>query len=243
VPASPVRGKIGQLKKRASRLVEWKESVLMRRLLVALCTLLALALVGPALVSAQDATPEADAGGTDEQVQRTDVRYLLPFGPDGLSADLTASATVEGVCGSSSIAAIDRPDAWDCMSADNEILDPCFENPFTSEVTLLTLTEPLVREKEEPDPGADPSLAMGQEADDVLDPWDLPWALELANGDRCTLLHGTLTVMAGQSVYYGCVDGGMVLGETDHSQPVWTVSYLAEGEFASSLVDVAAAWS
>jgi hypothetical protein len=35
----------------------------------------------------------------------------------------------------------------------------------------------------------------------------------------------------------------MVLGETDHSQPVWTVSYLAEGEFASSLVDVAVAWS
>jgi hypothetical protein len=37
----------------------------MRRLLVALCTLLALALIGPAMVSAQDATPEADAGGTD----------------------------------------------------------------------------------------------------------------------------------------------------------------------------------
>ena len=231
----------------------------MRRLLVALCTLLALALVGPAMVSAQDATPEADAGGTDGHVQRTDVRYLLPFGPDGLSAGLTASATVEGICGSSSIAAIDRPDAWDCISADNEILDPCFENPFvspdepgelacfedpfTSEVTLLTLTEPLVREKEDADPSADPSMAMGQEADDVLAPWDLPWALELANGDQCTLLHGTLTVMAGQIVYYGCVDGGMVLGETDHSQPVWTVSYLAEGEFASSLVDVAAAWS
>ena len=84
---------------------------------------------------------------------------------------------------------------------------------------------------------------MGQGADDALAPWDLPWALELANGDRCTLLHGTLTVMAGQTVHYGCVEGGMVLGETDHSQPVWTVSYLAEGEVASSLVEVVAAWS
>jgi hypothetical protein len=217
-----VSGKNRSAETRASRLIEWKEGVLMRRLLVALCTLLALALVGPAMVSAQDATPEADAGGSDGQVQRTDVRYLLPFGPDGLSTGLTASATVEGICGFSSIAALDRPDAWDCMSTDNEILDPCFEppmlmpeelgqlacveDPFTSEVTLLTLTEPLVREKEDPDPSADPSLAMGQEADDVLDPWDLPWALELANGDRCTLLHGTLTVMAGQIVYYGCVD-------------------------------------
>src|SRR3712207_3142173 len=133
----------------------------MRRLLVALCTLLVLTLAGPLLVSAQDATPEADVGGADRSVQRTDIRYLLPFGPDGLNAGLTAAATVEGVCGFSSIVAIDRADAWDCIGADNEIYDPCFEPfmmdpealgqlacveaPFTTEVTLLTLTEPLVR--------------------------------------------------------------------------------------------------
>jgi hypothetical protein len=229
----------------------------MRRLLVSLCALLALTLAGPVMVSAQDATPEAGTGESD--VERTEIRYLLPFGPDGLSAGLTASATVEGVCGFSSSAVLGRPDAWDCISAESEIFDPCFEPlmmdpeelgqlacvdaPFSTEVTLLTLTEPLVRQKEAADPGADPSLGMGQEADDAIALWDLPWALELANGDRCSLLHGTLTVMAGQTVHYGCVDGGMVLGETDHSQPVWTVSYLAEGEFASHLVDVAVAWS
>jgi hypothetical protein len=155
--------------------------------------------------------------------------------------------------------ALDRPDAWDCISIESEIFDPCFESlmmdpealeqlacvdsPFSTEVTLLTLTEPLVREKEAPDPGTDPSMAMGQSADDAIDPWDLPWALELANGDQCTLLHGTLTVMAGQIVHYGCVNGGMVLGETNRTQPLWTVSYLADGESASSLVDVAVAWS
>jgi len=231
----------------------------MRHLLVALCTLLALTLAGPVPVSAQDATPEAEGGGTDRAVQRTDVRYLLPFGPEGLNAGLTTAATVEGICGFNSIVALDRPDAWDCMTADNEILDPCFEpfmmdpeelgqlacvgDPFSNEVTLLTLTEPLVREKRAADPGADPSMAMGQDADGAIDPWDLPWALELANGDQCTLLHGTLTVMAGQTVHYGCVEGGMVLGEVDHSQPVWTVSYLAEGDIASSHVEVAVAWS
>jgi hypothetical protein len=229
----------------------------MWRLLVALSALLALALVGPVMVSAQDATPAADPGATD--VSRTDVRYLLPFGPDGLNPGLTVSATVEGVCGFSSIVALDRPDAWDCISTENEIFDPCFEPfmqdpeelaqlacveaPFATEVTLLTLTEPLVREKEAADPGADPSLDMGQSADDTLAPWDLPWALELANGDRCTLLHGTLIVLAGQTVHYGCEDGGMVLGETDRTQPVWTVSYMAEGEVASRLVAVTVAWS
>lgn len=227
----------------------------MRRLLVALCALLALALAGPGLVSAQEATPEAGAAGNTEA--RTDIRYLLPFGPEGLNPGLTVAATVEGVCGFTSIVVLDRADAWDCISADNEIFDPCFEpfmqdpeelgqlacvsDPFATEVTLLTLTEPLAREKEAPDPDTEP--AMGMAADDTLAPWDLPWALELANGDRCTLLHGTLTVMAGQTVHYGCVEGGMVLGETDRTQPVWTVSYLAEGEVASSLVAVAVAWS
>jgi hypothetical protein len=229
----------------------------MWRLLVALSALLALALVGPVMVAAQDATPAAGPSATD--VDRTDVRYLLPFGPDGLNPGLTVSATVDGVCGFSSIVALDRPDAWDCISTDNEIFDPCFEPfmqdpeelgqlacveaPFATEVTLLNLTDPLVREKEAADPGADPSLDMAQSAEDTLAPWDLPWALELANGDRCTLLHGTLSVMAGQTVHYGCVEGGMVLGQTDRSQPLWTVSYLADGEVASRLVAVTVAWS
>src|SRR5688572_18959192 len=159
----------------------------MWRLLVALSALLALALVGPVMVSAQEATPSADPGATDEI--RTDVRYLLPFGPDGLNPELTVSATVEGVCGFSSIVALDRPDAWDCISTDNEIFDPCFEPfmqdpeelgqlacveaPFATEVTLLTLTEPLVREKEAADLGADPSMGMSQEAaGDTLQAWD-----------------------------------------------------------------------
>jgi hypothetical protein len=119
----------------------------------------------------------------------------------------------------------------------------CVEAPFATEVTLLTLSEPLVREKEAADPGADPSLEMGQSADDTLAPWDLPWALELANGDRCTLLHGTLSVMAGQTAHYGCANGGMVLGEVQHQDALWTVNYLAEGEIASRLVAVTVAWS
>jgi hypothetical protein len=229
-------------------------------------------------VTAQDATPEAGS------LARTDLRYVLPFTPDGLNPGLTATATEEGVCGFSSIVALDRPDAWDCLSANNEIYDPCFENPFlppdepgevacldspfTTDVVVLTLTQPLVREKEAPaiEPsggpgpgqgtgpgpstgaGPGPSTGVGPGMDQgaagvELAPWDLPWALELANGDRCTLLHGTLTMMAGQVAHYSCADGGMVLGETDRSQPVWTVTYLAAGEVASTLVEVTAAWS
>jgi hypothetical protein len=216
-----------------------------RLLILVLLVLLAPVFAGPATVTAQETPTE------------TNVRYILPFTPDGLNPGLTISAEVEGVCGFESVAALGRPDAWDCLGAENQIYDPCFENPFlppdepgqvacfdspfATDVVLLTLTEPLVREKEAPaDLGADPTTML---AADAIDPWDLPWALELANGEQCTLLHGTLIVMAGQVVHYGCSDGGMVLGETDRGQPTWTVSYLAEGDFASSLVDVVAAWS
>ena len=225
----------------------------MRLLVLAWGALLALTLVAPMSGLAQDATPTAETAGSD--IARTDVRYLLPFTPDGLNPGLTAVTEEEGVCGFPSAAALDRPDAWDCMGAEGQIYDPCFENPFilpdepgqvacldspfTTDVVVLTLKEPLVREKEAPDAG----MSKAQAAGVSIAPWDLPWALELANGDQCTLLHGTLTVQAGQTVHYGCANGGMVLGEVQHQDAFWTVNYLAEGEVASQLVPVAVAWS
>jgi hypothetical protein len=207
------------------------------------------ALGGQSLTRAQDATPEAGA------TTRTDVRYVVPFGPDGLNSGLTATTEEEGVCGFPSSAALDRPDAWDCAGAEGQIYDPCFENPFilpddpgqvacfdspfTTDVVVLSLTAPLVRQKDVPDAG----MGLAQAAGVALEPWDLPWALELATGDQCTLLGGTLTVMAGETAHYGCTDGGVVFGEVNHRQPVWTVNYLAPGEVASRLVEVVAAWS
>ena len=227
----------------------------MPRLLVLVSVLVAFVTIAPLAAFGQEATPEpGTAAGT-----RTDVRYVLPFTPDGLNPGLSATTEEAGVCGFASAVALDRPDAWDCLGAAGQIYDPCFENPFilpdepgqvacfdspfSTEVVVLTLSEPLLREKEVPDASSDPSMAMGQSADSAINPWDLPWALELANGDQCTLLHGTLTVQAGQTVHYGCAHGGMVLGEVDHRQPVWTVSYLAEGDVASTLVGVTVAWS
>jgi hypothetical protein len=86
-----------------------------------------------------------------------------------------------------SVADAGRPDGWRCV-AGNAILDPCFASPFalsgdtdmpvcaesrfTNEVVRLTLTEPLPAEANPPDPTLP------------------PWALELANGEQCTLRGG-----------------------------------------------------
>jgi hypothetical protein len=214
----------------------------MRRLLVSLSVLVALVALAPLALS-QEATPEPPAATS----ARTDIRYFLPYGPDGLNGSLAVVGNEAGSCTADSIATPDRADAFDCIGESNQIYDPCFENPFApidepgelacvsdpfaSEVILLTVDDPLPRAKEVPG------------GDSPHDPWALPWALELANGDRCTLLHGTLYVLAGEIVHYGCEQNGAIMGEVDDGQPVWTVNYVPDGAAASGLVDVTAAWS
>ena len=224
----------------------------MRVLLVVVAAFIAF---GPLAVGAQDATPTAAEPDDGVASTRTNTRYVAPFTPDGLNPGLNVTSSIEGTCTFDSSIALGRPDAWGCVT-EGGVLDPCFENsfvalgeavelacldtPWSADVVMLTLTAPLSREKEAPD-GA---VAVAAEtAEEVIQPWDLPWALELANGDRCSLLRGTLTVIAGQVVHYGCEQGGMILGETDRSQPVWAVSYLAEGDVATNLVDVLTAWT
>jgi hypothetical protein len=226
-----------------------------RRLLILF--FVALITLGPLVASAQEATPTAAEPGASVTASRTDMRYVLPFTVDGLNPGLTDTSTIEGICDFGSSIASSRPDAWGCTT-DGGVLDPCFENPFlapdelgqlacfdtpfSTDVVLLTLTAPLPRQKEGP-AGSSVSGAQATTAEAAIAPWDLPWALELANGDRCALMRGTLIFLAGQTVYYGCERGGRILGETDRSQPIWTVTYLGEGEVASNLVDVVTAWT
>ena len=231
----------------------------MRRQFVPLGALLALVLVAPMAGATQDATPTAPPATTGAAPARTDARYFLPYGRGGLNAGLAVTATDGGVCAHESLATPGRPDAWDCLGgADNAIYDPCFADPFAAagelhelacaaapwaaDVVLFRLTEPLSRQKEGVPGAGDPAAAAAvPEAD--ADPWEMPWALELANGKRCTLLTGASVVLAGERLHYGCEGGGAVLGEVDREQPVWAVDYLADGAVATTLVDVTVAWA
>jgi hypothetical protein len=227
----------------------------MRRLLIALLVLVTSLLVDPAVATAQEATPTPAEVSAVTALSRTDTRYFVPFTPDGLNPSLNVTSTTEGACTFGSSIANSRPDAWGCTT-EGGVVDPCFENPFvaldeatevvcfdtpwSTDVVMVTLTAPLSREKEGPAGGM---TGPADTADEVIQPWDLPWALELANGDRCSLLRGTLIPMAGLVVHYGCENQGLILGEVDRSQPVWVVSYVPEGESASGLVEVAVAYS
>ena len=148
---------------------------------------------GQPAARAQEATPAAG------QSARTDVRYVLPFGPDGLKPGLAATTTEDGICGFPSSAVLDRPDAWDCIGAEGQIYDPCFENPFllpdepgqvaclespfTTDVVVLNLTEPLVRQKEVPEAGTGMAQAAGVAISRGICPG--PWSWPMGISARC----------------------------------------------------------
>jgi hypothetical protein len=168
----------------------------------------------------------------------TEVRVVVPFTPGGLVASLTVAARASGSCWTASLASASRPDAWRCM-AGNSIHDPCFvgpagadqvaaclQSPWSSRVTLLTLSGPL------PGNAARPG--------NLLD--GSPWALELASGERCTMLTGATWGVAGLRVNYGCPGDVSVVGDLDRSGPTWRAFVLRGGAAVMGQVEIRAAY-
>lgn len=175
-----------------------------------------------------------------EPTVRTNIQYFLPFNAQGIVIGIAVTGRTTGSCFAGSVADPGRPDAWRCSDTQNQILDPCFENPyhtapnvlacaqspFDANVVLLTLTQPL---------------PTGQA--NKVNPAAIPWSLALNNGARCTLLTGTSILIAGQRVNYGCTGGGYVLGDPVRGPTVWRAHYFTDTRSSSTLmVDVVTAW-
>lgn len=124
-------------------------------------------------------------------MEKTAVTVFPPAVPSGPSRS--------GKCWTDSIA-VSRPGAWRCMVG-NEIYDPCVSSSgLTGAVIcdanpaegtpgfILKLTKPL------PKPSAQ---AAGNPR---------PWLVKLADGSTCDILTGTINVVAGLDVPYGCSD-------------------------------------
>ena len=217
-----------------------------RRVVVVVFALVALATIGS---TASSLARQADGAADGEaSLTRTDVRYFIPVNPGGLNVGLAVVGEEEGTCFAGSSAAATRSDAWRC-GAENGILDPCFadpfqlpgelgtlycaSNPFAGDVVEFTLTQPL------PEDGGNGSLSLGDEEQDGM----LPWALELENGEQCSLMSGATVAIAGQRLNYACESGASVIGDVDRGQPRWVVNYLEENGYATRQMGVEVAWS
>jgi hypothetical protein len=169
----------------------------------------------------------------------TRVRIFTPFNPVGLNPGLTVKERINGSCMAGSLADASRTDAWRC-NVGNQFYDPCFENsfgdrgllacvlmPWTGDVTMLRPISPLpAAENDKGEPGE-----------------ILPWALELANGQRCILLTGATGAVAGMRINYECSDGFYVAGPIDRTLPLWRVFHQpASGSIALDQMEVSTAW-
>lgn len=187
--------------------------------------------VGEPTALAQTGTPQA-----------TSVRLYTPFQPGGgLVIGVAVTGRASGACFATSLASPVRPDAYRC-NAGNSVLDPCFapldgraplacsRDPWSANAVLLTWTGPLPSNTRLA--AADPDYAKA-----------MPWALELANGQRCTVLTGATAPVAGLRINYGCPDGGIVAGGIDRTLPLWRVFYQTGNRSLSlSQVNVNVAW-
>ncbi len=212
---------------------------------VARIWLLVALLGGVLFLSAAGAGPTVHAD--HDHPDATQVKFFVPWMTNGmLNPALTVRARnpFEG-CQTGAITT-QRPDAWRCGTA-----DPCFAPPFgdrtvvacagapwRSEVSLLTLSRPL--------PSPEQCRMTPNECPRDLDLTSQPWAVELANGAKCTAFTGTRSVVAGMIIAYGCDDGGSMAAANeatfDKTLPVWRAFYLAGDGFVVEQVDVLVVW-
>jgi len=129
--------------------------------------------------------------------------------------------------------------AWRCFLTNGSLYDPCFAPPARSGVTqvacmdtpwsgarLVTLARPLARSSwGTPRPNAA----------------KYPWAMVLANGQRCGLLEGTGRVIDGIGLSFGC-PGGAASYPSTATEP-WTVNYAATGSSSLTPIAVTTAWA
>ena len=168
----------------------------------------------------------------------TEIKMFEPWNPHGLSIGIAVQQKLSGKCFAESAASPNRPDAWRCSSG-NAIQDPCYmqvmgdqkqlacaRDPWSANVNLFTL-EGSLPSAERKTPQKDDSL---------------PWALELADGSKCTLMTGGTYMMAGLRANYGCVGGRDLFGDIDRRQPTWLIFSHTEKSIALTQSAIRVVW-
>lgn len=163
----------------------------------------------------------------------TAVRAFSAWTASGsVNPDLHIAAHVTGQCFSQSLS---LPDAYRCM-AGNTILDPCFAPSNGAAGRVVCAQTPWSPAYEMTVEGGLPSAtpASGRAA---------VWAIQLANGARCSTLQHLRTEVGGEYLVYGCGATYSGASAVSSQKRTWTVGY-DPGGTASTLttVAVAVAW-
>lgn len=148
----------------------------------------------------------------------------------------------------------DRADSYRCFYRDASgswIVDPCFSVGFPEATRAVcpddpwiggaTVLEPVALEQREPSPNG-----VVVEGGDDVSRFDVatynPWALDLANGDRCRFVTGVSRPPGiGVRTNYLC-ERGVVVGSPDRDADAWMVLWGETVDSDLTPVAVSTAW-
>jgi hypothetical protein len=166
----------------------------------------------------------------------TQVKIYQAYSADNvLNSDVVIAQHYTGPCWAGSVANPGRSDAWRCMTS-SLILDPCFQDgsnilaciisPWSHKASLIEATTP-----------------MPQKMTITVKTKSPPWALELENGQVCTLLTGTTIVMGNARIKYTCANERYsVIGDVDKSTSPWTAKVYDFTNKTARITSVSTAW-
>lgn len=183
------------------------------------------------------ALASATLAGSKPKHHFTEVRLITPFTAEGLNASINITKRVSGSCWSNSSKDTSRPNTWRCQ-AENQSYDPCFMDPIREGSKVICLVSPWNLDAVEIALDA-PLPSNRSESFDYKSAQ--PWALELSNGNHCSLISGPSLIVAGMKSTYRCKDGTIV-GDIDRSHKVWTVLYNNDKNLYMSQKTVVTAW-
>lgn len=113
-----------------------------------------------------------------------------------------------------------------CWPSANGSIAVCPSTPWQDDVSLIEISRPTGR------PFADDSRFL----------LDQPWAVELANGERCVTLHGAgPPTVGGLVLRYSC-ERGLASEEIDRTRPLWRLYYVRQGDEGADPVAIIRAW-
>lgn len=159
----------------------------------------------------------------------TETRVFSPIRSGGeLMAGFTVDETHPGSCWETSLMT-PRPDALRCTFRRSKtrsvIVDPCFFGSYgVREVYCLdspwdtTAIAIAIRHEGSPCPDCPPPSSPSSKL-------PVPWALELANGARCTATPGEQPVPAGRRENFDCGNGQVVIGDLQKSPDGWSATF------------------
>jgi hypothetical protein len=172
------------------------------RLLAIAAALIFSMLISPAL---------AQAPVSSLSMSKTEIVFFVPGLPTG--------DTREGSCGSKSIVAFSRRDAYRCSVGD-EIHDPCFRVPPIGD-RLVCDANPALKTDGFLLKLIKPSLPRPSHVPRKRE----PWILKLADGSICETMTGTLPAVNGQPARWSCA-----IHIRDQVRPAGVVTTLKPGK-------------